>query len=398
MAGNFTRREFLRTSAVGATAVALGQPGVARGYPANEKARVGWIGIGGRGSQLLTDFVAQVDQGHTAAVCDLIPERIDRGKQIAAKDKPNGYADFRKMIETEKLDGVLVATQPNAHAEVVVPVLEMRTHCFAEKPMDTTVERIDAIVVAARKAWKEHRVMYQIGTQRRYHPGYLKCMEAIRDGMIGDVTYMQGCWHWPGMVSGIPVERDGGRLTEQACHHMDVSAWVMNEQHPIRCVAMAKSQGEREGGPNKFGETHSSTTWEFPGNVLFSYTHLFYLPQHYTEEKFIVFGKGGAIDLVHGMFYKYVPPPSGKPPHKGERIAIDSGSNWNLGAVESLKSFVAQIKAGPKKLPSANVETGRVATLMCRMGRKAAVNAEKNVYEPRVMTWEAIGSKTELSA
>ncbi|MHC4796741.1 MAG: Gfo/Idh/MocA family protein, partial [Planctomycetota bacterium] len=168
---NLSRRSFIKTSVIGAS-VALSTTSVAKGFPANQKVQLGWIGIGGRGSNLMQVMIKNCPQARTAAVCDLRPDRIARGQKLAENDKPTGYTDFRKMMEKEKLDGILVATEPNNHAPLVVPVLEAGYHCFAEKPMDTTVEKVDAIVKAARKA----KGFYQIGTQRRYNPGYISAM------------------------------------------------------------------------------------------------------------------------------------------------------------------------------------------------------------------------------
>lgn len=398
MSEPLSRRRFLQSSALGASALALGARGSAYGFAANEKARVGFVGIGGRGQQLLSAFVKHCSNGSVAAVCDLIPDRIDAGKKIAADHKPAGYTDFRQMMDKEKLDGILVATAPSQHTEVVVPVLEAGFHCFAEKPMDTTVESIDQLTLAARRAWKDKGVLYQIGTQRRYHPGYRAGLKAIHDGRIGNVGFIQACWHWPWMVGRGKIERMGGMLLEQACHHVDVALWAMKGKPPRRCVAMAKSQSNQPEGPAVYTETHSATAWEFEGDVIFSYTHLFYLAKHFVEEKVQVHGSGGGIDLVHGMLYKFQDAEDKSPPDPGERIGIDSGDDWQIGTNEELVDFVENIRTGAKRMPDANVETGRAAALACIMGRLASVNLKKNRYEPSVVEWKDVGSKTDLPA
>ena len=66
-----------------------------------------------------------------------------------------------------------------------------------------------------------------------------------------------------------------------------------------------------------------------------------------------------------------------------------------MGTKEELQGFVANIKADGKLPINANVESGRVATLMCIMGRMAAVNPEKNAYDPRVIRWKDLGTTTD---
>ena len=256
-------------------------PGCRTRFPANEKAKVAWIGIGGRWGGLADLFLKNVPDARTVAVCDLMADRVERGKKVFERDKPNGYTDLRKMIEKEKLDGILVVTGPSDHAEVVVPVLEARIHCFAEKPMDTTVEKVDAITKAARKA---KGVIYQIGTQRRYSPPHLAAMERIHSGKIGKIMFMQGHWHWSWKPVPIRNEKYGGFLVEQACHHADVMAWAMRDKAPATCVAIARTQQPMPEGPNVWSEQQSATIWQWPGTEIFSYTHLSRLALKFQDE------------------------------------------------------------------------------------------------------------------
>jgi predicted dehydrogenase len=382
MAKELSRRQFIGTSA--AAAVALGTAGVARGYPANEKVQLGWIGCGGRSSHLMQLMMNNVPDAKVVGVCDLIPERMEKAKAFWKRDEPNGYLDFRKMFEKEKLDGVMAITQICKHAEVTVPVLEAGYHCFGEKPMDKDVQAVDALTAAARKAWKEKGRFFQIGTQRRYHPTYLTCMKEIHGGLIGKITFMHGGWHWTGDPSGVPTDCDGGRFIEQASHHMDVMAWAMKDVHPVVCVAMASNQA---GKPPAFSETHSSTTFQWADGTLLSYTHLWLLPEKYKAETLTVFGEKGAVDLNAGTYH-------GRD-DSTRQLGEASGQDWDKGTIEELADFVANIKTGGKRLPNANVETGRVCSLMCIMARMAMVDAKKNAYEPSVIRWKDLGSTTE---
>ena len=67
----------------------------------------------------------------------------------------------------------------------------------------------------------------------------------------------------------------------------------------------------------------------------------------------------------------------------------------NTGEPEQLSDFVDNIKTGGKRKPNANVETGRVSTLMAIMGRMAMIDFEKNAFEPRIIQWKDLGSTTD---
>jgi len=380
MSNPLSRRTFVKHATIGVSA-AMTATSVARGYPANEKVQLGWIGIGGRGTHLMKKMVKVCPDARTAAVCDLKPDRIEVGKTIAERDKPTGYTNMHEMMEKEKLDGILIATEPNNHAPVVVPVLEAGYHTFAEKPMDTIVERVDAIVKAARKA----KGFYQIGTQRRYHPGYRASIPVIHSGQYGKVTFLQGHWHWKHQVGDMPGEPDGWSLTEQSPHHMDVMAWVMKEQHPVLCASMGYNQLGHP--PATHRESHSATIFKFANGVVFSYTHLFGLTQHFVSEKLWAFCEKAGFDLREGMLYD-------RKDDSEKRVAVSTGPGWDMGTGEELRDFVDNIKTGGKRIPNANVETGRICTLMCLLGRQAMIDFGKNAFEPRLVKWEDLGSTT----
>ncbi|NLE56899.1 MAG: Gfo/Idh/MocA family oxidoreductase, partial [Planctomycetes bacterium] len=160
-----TRRDFVKQAAMGASAAVI--PAIARGAQANERIRLGWVGMGNRGEQLLTEVIKNfIREVRTVAVCDLLDNRVAKGVQLAGFDRPKGYADMRIMIEQERLDAVIVATPPATHAEVSIPVMQAGIHCLQEAPLETTVEKIDSLTRVARRA----QVVFQIGAQRRYNP------------------------------------------------------------------------------------------------------------------------------------------------------------------------------------------------------------------------------------
>jgi len=212
-------------------------------------------------------------------------------------------------------------------------------------------------------------------------------MKMLHEGRLGKVTFMQGHWHWSWRGTGT-VARDGGFFTEQASHHTDIMAWAMGEQHPVKCVSIAYMQEPKPEGPNVWNETHSATAFQFPNGEIFSYTHLKYLAGRFTDEKTWIFCEKGCLDPGHGKMYLI-------DGNKEEQYGLDSKGDWGLGTTEELQDFVDNIKTGGKRKPNANVETGRVATMMCLMARKAHVNPEKNAFEPRVVEWKDLGSSTD---
>ncbi len=384
---DISRRKFLQKTAVGASALALGAAVRTTVQSADDEVVLGFIGVGGRGTHLLRNMV-KVPGVRIQAICDLIGYRVKSAQKIAQDSKPKGYLDFRRMLEKEELNGVVVATEIGNHAKCVIPVLEAGLHCFSEKSMDSTVEKVDAIVKAARKA----KGIYQIGFQRRYNPGIISAIQKIHDGAIGRITYMQGAWHWPWSVGGwvLDVNMSGGELVEQACHHMDVMSWVMGNQHPVKCVAMGAITMPYDNPPKPTSEDKSAVAYMFEGGIVYSYSHLFYLPPHFQEEKLWVFGEKAGVDLPAGMWY-------GRD-GKEEQIGEPSGTDWDKGTVQELHGFVKAVRKNDKRLVRSNQETGALSTLISMMGRKAMYNRGTDTFEPRIVTWEDLGSTSNPTA
>ena len=378
---DLTRREFLHKSAVGASALALGAGAQARTADTREEVAIAFIGVGGRGTRLLR-MISEMEGVRISAVCDLRTDRVARAQNVAERHKPKGYTDFREMLDKEKLDGVIVATEVVNHAKCVIPVLEAGLHCFSEKPMDATVENVNAIVKAARKA----KGIYQVGFQRRYNDNFIAAMKRIHSGDLGKVLFLQGHWHFPGGFGGwVPnVEISGCRLVEQACHHMDVMAWVMKDQPPLECVGMASITTTYENPPRLVSEDHSALVFRFPGDVVFSYTHMSFVPEQWCGEKLWVYGDRWGIDLSKGELYW--------PDKKIEQIT--EASDYYQGTGEELAGFVQNVRDGGREKPLSNVESGRIATLMAIMGRTAFRDLEKNTFEPRVIRWQDLGAES----
>ena len=171
-----TRRESLRTAA----GFMILPAGLARGYAANDKLNVGIIGLAGQGAR---DAVALTKAGENiAALCDVDSEMLDlRGAEYPKASK---YADFRKMIESEKLDGVVVAVPDHSHAFISVWAMKHGLHVYCQKPLTQSVHEAR---VMARVAADTRRIT-QMGTESASDPRTMRTVELIQSGVLGEIT------------------------------------------------------------------------------------------------------------------------------------------------------------------------------------------------------------------
>lgn len=152
----------------------------ARSYAANQKLDLGIIGLAGMGA---LDAAAFASQGENiAALCDVDTEFVEM--RSAQYPKARKYQDFRKMIEKEKLDGVVVATPDHSHAYISVYAMKHGLHVYCEKPLTQTVQ--EARVMARVAA--ETKLTTQMGTQSSGDARTMRTVELIQSGVLGEIT------------------------------------------------------------------------------------------------------------------------------------------------------------------------------------------------------------------
>jgi predicted dehydrogenase len=202
-----TRRAFLAQSAAATVGAALGAqtlaaPAVQSGSNVNDKIRVGLIGVGNRGSQLLQGFLAQKDC-QVAALCDVYEPYLNRDRSQVdpeilksigpgfvprMEEKFDGpvarHADFRRLLEQKDIDAVVIATPDHWHAIQTVMAFEAGKDVYVEKPLTITIPEGRKMVEAA----KRHGRVAQVGLHRRSSKLYQHLHGVIQRGDIGKVT------------------------------------------------------------------------------------------------------------------------------------------------------------------------------------------------------------------
>jgi predicted dehydrogenase len=184
-ASPISRRTFLASAAAlaGGGPALLGSPACAATVQSRpgESIRLGVVGVGGRGRDNL-DAVrgAGVD---IVALCDCdLRQATDA---FGAFPDARHYTDWRKMLEREKdLEAVLVSTPDHSHAVVAVAAMKLGKHVYCEKPLAHSIWEAREMARVAKDAG----VATQMGTQGHAFEGTRRAVEAIRAGVLGEVT------------------------------------------------------------------------------------------------------------------------------------------------------------------------------------------------------------------
>jgi len=184
-----TRRSLLK-GAASAGAVALTGLAPSRALGANDRIRFGVIGCGGMGTGHVGSLVrrGEADNVQVVAVSDVYQRRVTRAKGICAGE---GYLDYRRLLDRDDIDAVLIATPDHWHAKIAADAMDSGKHVYCEKPMTHTVEQALQLRDAVRRSGK----VLAVGPNATASDSYWQAHEAIKGGRIGKVTWAQGSYN-----------------------------------------------------------------------------------------------------------------------------------------------------------------------------------------------------------
>jgi len=266
MSEKITRRGFNKASAVTAGITILANSKSAKGTPANEKIVLGLIGCGGRGPHLAKGFLERGDC-EFAYMADVDNAKLtSRVGPIAAAQggkEPQRVQDFRKILDDQSLDAVVIATPDHWHALATIWACQAGKDVYVEKPITHSSWEGRKMVEAARKYGR----IVQGGFQNRSAPYNMAAKKYIEDGKLGDIhlcriynqkppwgncpvvedstppagldwdmwngpapehaynSSMHACWNHQWCYSG-------GDIANDASHQIDLARWLLGVDYP----------------------------------------------------------------------------------------------------------------------------------------------------------------------
>lgn len=194
-------------------------------------ALVGCGRISKRHSELLGEN--QIAGAQLVAVCDKI---VSKAQVIADKYSIPVYSCLHDMMKTEKIDVVVVLTESGLHAQHTIELAPYGAHVVVEKPMALTLDDADAMI----EACDNHGVKLFVVKQNRFNVPVVQLRKALEDGRFGKLImgtvrvrwcrpqayYDQDSWRGTWAY-------DGGVLTNQASHHVDLLEWMLGDVESV---------------------------------------------------------------------------------------------------------------------------------------------------------------------
>ncbi len=166
----------------------------------------------------------------------VVDKDILKAKLIGTKYSIPFYSDMNKMMSSEDIDIISVLTESGSHASIVLSLSKYKKHIIVEKPMALKLSDADLMIEECDKMG----IRLFVVKQNRYNLPILKLREALEAGRFGKIflgtVRVRWCRtqkyydqdDWRGTWS-----MDGGVLTNQASHHIDMLLWMLGEVESV---------------------------------------------------------------------------------------------------------------------------------------------------------------------
>ena len=294
----WTRRDFTKSVILAGATTALG---AARAAGAGDRVRLGCIGLGNRGDQVLDAFLKQPDV-EVAAVSDLSQAYMDFAARKAGTS-PRQFRDYRRVLELKDLDAVVIATPDHWHALQTIEACQAGKDVYVEKPLSLSVMEGRRMVEAVRR----HGRVCQVGIHRRSAPVCQEATEFVRKGGLGKVTAARA-FHihneWPAGIGNPPdtdppadfdwdawlgpaprrpynknrtfyrfrwfYDYSGGQVTNFGVHYLDFIQWALGAQAPLSVAALGGKTAEMK--DNREIPDTLEAIWQYPGGTLVTFS------------------------------------------------------------------------------------------------------------------------------
>ena len=392
------RRGFL--SSAGAALTTSMFTGAVKG--ANDRIRVGFIGLGAMGSGNLQYSMKTGGVLEVAALCDVYQPTLERAESIARKGghQPKSLRDFREVLADKSIDAVCISTPDHWHAYMTVEACKAGKDVYVEKPACVHIEEGQKMVQAARK----YSRVVQAGTMQRSGGFFLKAAELVKKGALGDITFCHA-WQagmtkrdgygnppdsqppsdldwdmWLGPAPKRPFNKNrwgvgvdtfptfryfwdyaGGAMTDWGVHLIDPMHQCLDEVMPVAVTAMG----------SKFYVTDNRET---PDTMLATFQYPKWLSSYESRtcNPLPMFGNQGGATSFHGTDATLIVNRAGCwliPTKRGEPTQVWDDESMRSMNVPHWKNWLECIRTRQK--PTSEIETCVRSSTVCILGNVA---------------------------
>ncbi|MFM0349710.1 Gfo/Idh/MocA family protein [Paraburkholderia sp. RL17-347-BIC-D] len=339
------------------------------------------IGAGVIGKRHMQE-VANSDQCRLVAIADPSPEAEHHAGTLGV----GLYKDYRKLLDTERIDAVIVCTPNSTHVEVGMACIDRGIPVLIEKPIGDDLATVRALAEAARSA----RVPVLVGHHRRHNPMVRAARKVISEGRIGKlvVANIMCLAYKPDDYFVVPWRRrtGGGPILINMIHEIDLIRHLCGEIVSVQAVSSSRTRAhevedsaactlELENGmvANISLSDTAATPWNWDtaageDRQLFDYRPV---PTHFFA------GTNGSLSLPDSTLWSYDGEKGRHRPIQDERIPMEEENVY----ANQLRHFIDVVNGVVEPLIDAHDAVQTLATTLAvveaaRTGQKIQISAD----------------------
>ena len=395
------RRRFIANAGAGlAGASLLTAKSYARVIGANDRIQLGVVGSGGRGRSVMGSFNRFSQICEFIHVCDVYEPNINAALKLA-REGAKSTMDYKELLANKDVVAVLNATPDHWHANILLDAVAAGKDVYTEKPFSYSIEQGVRMVKGVRAT----KQIVQVGMQRRSSEAVRNAKKLVDDGVLGEIVMARAQWFWnrKPMPQKIALEGkldwerfqgpakkryplderrffhwrnfsdyNGGHLTDQGTHLMDVIQWFCNQGKPPSSAVCQGMITVHKGAdvPDTF-----SAVYEYPSFIA-TWT-LCYGNSYEDGWKILLQGKKATMALDDDG-YRVYPEPWNRPNIPPATIHEYKGG---IPTEPHVKNFLDCVKS--RQEPNAPVEVGHnavtgphLANLALRQQKRVALSGD----------------------
>lgn len=409
MSSDMSRRNFVRTSAGAAVGIAAGLQAVkgAASTPPSDRVRLAVIGTANRGGQLIKATMPHTD-AEIVALCDVDSTAMEKWK-TELPGSPDTYSDFRKVLERDDIDGIIIATPDHWHAIQTIMACDAGKDVYVEKPLSMTIKEGRHMVNAARR----NKRIVQVGVHRRSSQLLRDMRDRIQAGDIGKVTVSSAYritnmapngigrsthseppahldWDmWLGPRAKRPYQDNiapykfrwwqqySSQLGNWGVHYFDAIRWLLDEEAPASVVSIGGTYAVDD---DRTIPDTMQTIFELPKGGLLVFGQYEASGMAAIRGEVEIRGTKGVM-LYSSRGYEVVPEKGGQFQDPALRMEAEKvpGKDGDL-TVQNIRNWLDCIKS--RETPWADVEIGHRSTTFCHLGNIAQATRSRIDWDP----------------
>lgn len=189
--------------------------------------KLGVVGLGRLGRNHAANIHYRLPNAELTAICSVVQTELDN---VAEEMKPRYcYTDYREMFKNQELDGVVIASNSQAHCEMACAAAELGVkNVYIEKPLGMALDEVEQIRIAVGKS---NIRVFQVGYNRRFDASYRALKKKLEEGYIGKPILIKMVNRDPASMADFIIKfspTSGGLVFDMLTHDYDAARWFLN--------------------------------------------------------------------------------------------------------------------------------------------------------------------------